>query len=218
MAAYDHTSMMIYDGSGNLVSIDQTDGTVDDGGGNNFFQTTDAYTQTIPADGTLTYIGTIDIDGVLYPAFTVAGGTNDGNTVVYSADVVTAGGIGTTVQAPDPLTTVTDQAFLVCFAAGTEIATPEGIALVEDLKIGDMVRTFDGRDVAVKWVGRQTVSTKFRPAERLQTVTVAAGALGDNLPSKDLTRDCGPRSADRRYAVRSRRSDQRHHDCTCRSG
>ena len=58
--------------------------------------------------------------------------------------------------------------------------------MVEELKIGDMVRTFDGRDVAVKWIGRQTVSTKFGPAERLTPVKVSAGALGENLPTKDL--------------------------------
>lgn len=60
--------------------------------------------------------------------------------------------------------------------------TDGGATLVEKLKIGDMVRTFDGRDVAVKWVGY----TKFGPAERLAPVEVSAGALGENLPTKDL--------------------------------
>lgn len=79
-----------------------------------------------------------------------------------------------------------DASFTVYFAAGTEIATESGVTLVEELKIGDMVRTFDGRDVAVKWIGRQTVSTKFGPSERLTPVKFSAGALGENLPTKDL--------------------------------
>jgi len=66
------------------------------------------------------------------------------------------------------------------------IATPEGEAAVEDLEIGDLVTTADGRAVPVKWIGRQTVSKLFTPAERFEPVRVAAGALGDGLPHTDL--------------------------------
>ena len=45
----------------------------------------------------------------------------------------------------------------------------------------------DGRSVPVKWIGRQTVSTRFGPAERLMPVRFAAGALGQGLPHADLT-------------------------------
>ncbi|MBO6774952.1 MAG: Hint domain-containing protein [Marinibacterium sp.] len=79
-----------------------------------------------------------------------------------------------------------DATFLAGFAAGTEISTAGGILLVEKLKIGDIVCTMDDRQVVVKWVGRKTVSTKFGPAERFTPVKVSAGALGENLPTKDL--------------------------------
>lgn len=77
--------------------------------------------------------------------------------------------------------------FTTCFLAGSLIATPEGERAVEELAIGDEILTEDGRAVAVKWIGRQTVVTAFGPAERLMPVRFAAGALGDGLPHSDLT-------------------------------
>ena len=78
-------------------------------------------------------------------------------------------------------------AYTYCFLPGSQIATPAGEVSVERLTIGDPVLTVDGRCVAVKWVGRQTVSTRFGPAERLMPVRFAAGALGQGLPHADLT-------------------------------
>ena len=74
-----------------------------------------------------------------------------------------------------------------CFHAGTLIHTPTGETTLEDLAIGDPVLTADGRVVPVKWIGRQTVSTRFGAAERLMPVRFAAGSLGHGLPQSDLT-------------------------------
>ncbi|WP_235857740.1 Hint domain-containing protein [Marimonas lutisalis] len=74
-----------------------------------------------------------------------------------------------------------------CFAEGTRIATPGQEVAVEDLAIGDLVETASGRAVPVKWIGRQTIATRFGPAERLMPVRIRAGALGDGLPYRDLT-------------------------------
>jgi hypothetical protein len=74
-----------------------------------------------------------------------------------------------------------------CFAAGSLIATPAGEVAVERLRIGDTVQTAEGRAVPVKWIGRQTVSTHFGPAERLMPVRFAAGSLGEGLPHEPLT-------------------------------
>lgn len=74
-----------------------------------------------------------------------------------------------------------------CFAAGTLITTPNGACAVEDLKIGDVVLNADGQTVPVKWIGKQTVSTRFGPAERLRPVRISTGALGLNVPNCDLT-------------------------------
>jgi hypothetical protein len=75
----------------------------------------------------------------------------------------------------------------LCFAEGSLIATPAGEVAVERLRIGDTVLTAEGRAVPVKWIGRQSVSTRFGPAERLMPVRFAAGSLGDGLPNADLT-------------------------------
>lgn len=73
-----------------------------------------------------------------------------------------------------------------CFLAGTAIATPGGTTRIEALRIGDLVRTADGRALPVRWIGRQTVLTMFDTAERLRPVRIVAGALGAGLPLRDL--------------------------------
>ncbi|MGI3186021.1 Hint domain-containing protein [Nioella aestuarii] len=77
--------------------------------------------------------------------------------------------------------------YQMCFLAGTEITVPGGEVSVETLRIGDCIVTTDGRAVPVRWIGRQTVSTRFGPAERLMPVRFAAGSLGNGVPSADLT-------------------------------
>ena len=74
----------------------------------------------------------------------------------------------------------------VCFLAGTRIATPIGEVAVETLAIGDPVLTADGRCVPVKWIGLQTISMRFGMFEGRRPVCISAGALGDNLPVRDL--------------------------------
>lgn len=83
--------------------------------------------------------------------------------------------------------TPTPGATNLCFGRGTMIATPNGERAVEDLKIGDLILSGDGRAIAVKWVGFQTVVPAFGVAERMEPVRIAAGALGDGLPMRDLT-------------------------------
>lgn len=73
-----------------------------------------------------------------------------------------------------------------CFLAGTLIATPEGPVAVQDLAIGDLVLTSEGRIVPVKWMGRQTLVTIFGMADGRRPVVITAGALGENLPERDL--------------------------------
>jgi hypothetical protein len=74
----------------------------------------------------------------------------------------------------------------VCFLAGTMIATPDGEVAVETLKPGDLVLTADGRSVPVRWLGINTVSTRFAEPQRSLPVRITAGALGRGLPRRDL--------------------------------
>ena len=87
----------------------------------------------------------------------------------------------------DTLSITRSGTYQMCFMAGAKIAVPGGERLVEDLSIGDRVSNADGEPRAVKWVGRQTVMTRFGPAERLMPVRFALGSLGDGLPHADLT-------------------------------
>ena len=99
-----------------------------------------------------------------------------------------------------PSANVTAETFTVCFFPGTLISTPSGERRVEDLVPGDSVLIGDAdavsvawteraarnllqwlgfrRATPVKWIGRQTVSTRFSPAGRLMPVRFAAGSLG----------------------------------------
>jgi len=74
----------------------------------------------------------------------------------------------------------------ICFMAGTLIRTPSGEVPVESLKRGDLVLTNDGREIPVCWLGRQTVSTVFADKLRVLPIRIKAGALGENVPSRDL--------------------------------
>jgi hypothetical protein len=76
--------------------------------------------------------------------------------------------------------------FLLCFMAGTRIATPGGEVAVEALEPGDLVVTSAGAAVPVRWIGRQTVSRHFADPERSLPMRIKAGALGGGLPRCDL--------------------------------
>lgn len=73
-----------------------------------------------------------------------------------------------------------------CFMPGTKVLTPDGEMPVETLKRGDLVTTTAGRDEMVSWIGRQTVSMRFADPMRVLPIRIKAGALGENVPSRDL--------------------------------
>ncbi len=75
---------------------------------------------------------------------------------------------------------------LLCFAPDTRIRTPAGEVAVETLRRGDFVVVTDGRTVPITWIGRQTVSTRFGDPLRVLPIRIRAGALGDNVPCRDL--------------------------------
>ena len=74
----------------------------------------------------------------------------------------------------------------VCFLAGTMISTPTGETAVDQLHIGDLVTTADGRALPVKFIGRQTMSMLFADHDKTQPVLIKAGALAHNAPIRDL--------------------------------
>lgn len=73
-----------------------------------------------------------------------------------------------------------------CFMAGTMVCTPIGEVAVETLKRGDLVLTSDGQMKPVSWLGVQTISTRFADKIRVWPIRIRAGALAENVPSRDL--------------------------------
>ncbi|MXQ07242.1 hypothetical protein GQ651_05225 [Alphaproteobacteria bacterium GH1-50] len=77
---------------------------------------------------------------------------------------------------------------VVCYAAGTLIATPEGPCPVEALTPGDLLVAADGAPVRVRLVVARTVhGIEMRIFETLRPVTLPAGLFGPGRPMRDLT-------------------------------
>jgi hypothetical protein len=81
---------------------------------------------------------------------------------------------------------IDDFSSIPCFCPGTMIAAENGAIAIEDLRIGDCVKTASGEIKPVVWIGRRAVSTRFADPVRFLPIRVKANALGDNIPSRDL--------------------------------
>ncbi len=83
--------------------------------------------------------------------------------------------------------TVTPDSAVVCFCAGTLIATAAGLVSVEDLVVGDLVHNADGDAVPIRWIGKAWVDQQtLAENPKLYPVRFRAGALGAGLPQRDL--------------------------------
>lgn len=76
---------------------------------------------------------------------------------------------------------------VVCFANGTRIETDAGPVLVEDLHEGAMVRMLDGAFRPLrKILSRRFAQSTLATNAALWPVRISAGALGQNVPSRDI--------------------------------
>ena len=85
----------------------------------------------------------------------------------------------------------------LCFCGGTLIATPGGERRVEDIVIGDLVTTADGRTAPIKWIGVQRIKTPVNIVhdDRRAPVCISAGTL-DNHSDLYVSADHGMRVGD----------------------
>ena len=116
------------------------------------------------------------IDGEVYnPANHVLSLTNGGQPV---GSLIIAGPLSYTTQSffISNNTITTD---VPCFCRGTRILTRQGEVEVEDLTVGDEVMTASGVLRPVVFTGR----TRDR---ELQPILIRRGALGDDIPHRDL--------------------------------
>ncbi len=74
-----------------------------------------------------------------------------------------------------------------CFTPGTLIATPKGEVPVETLSVGDRVLTRDNGPQEIRWVGAKGLTgAEIGRAQHLRPVRVKKGALGGDLPERDM--------------------------------
>lgn len=78
-----------------------------------------------------------------------------------------------------------DSVEFVCFAEGTLIMTPEGNRAVETLQPGDLVVTHDFGQQTIRWT-RSNNPPLEGAADEDKPVEIKRGALGRNLPARDL--------------------------------
>ena len=126
-------------------------------------------------------------------------GTHSGNTSVkfdYLGNRTDTGVEGTAHTDND--------AIVPCFVTGSRILTASGERNIEDLRVGDLLKTADGRYEPIRWIGKKNISPRhLRNNPRLRPILIWAGALGKNLPKQDLVV-----SPQHRMVVRSKISER----------
>lgn len=74
-----------------------------------------------------------------------------------------------------------------CFAAGTLIQTENGMVAVENLRVDDMIMTRDNGLQPIRWIGSVRLGARALTANpKLLPIRICAGALGQNMPERDL--------------------------------
>ena len=74
---------------------------------------------------------------------------------------------------------------VICFTPGALIQTPRGPQPVETLRVGDLVRTVDNGDQAIRWISRRRV--EFNDGvENAKPVQIKADAFADGIPKRDI--------------------------------
>ena len=115
--------------------------------------------------------------------------SQDGSLVSVIANGATLGDITFASAALASYATATPgalQAEVICFVAGTRIATPTGEVPVEKLAAGDRVTTLSGAVRPITWIGKGRVLATRGQRSAATPVIVRKGALGKNVPHCDL--------------------------------
>jgi autotransporter-associated beta strand protein len=152
------------------------------------FSVTDAPTNRID---NFTQRDTIEITGFVATGHTYVAGSlildGSGGPVDLSLPGVNASDLQVNANTTTDTTTITSTQ-APCYRRGTRILTERGEVAVEDLRVGDLVRTvLDAATAPIIWIGHRHVDCARHPQPRkVWPVRVAAGAFGPGQPHTDL--------------------------------
>ncbi|MDO9525325.1 MAG: Hint domain-containing protein [Gemmobacter sp.] len=139
----------------------------------------------LPDSNKLSNVNGQDLRGAEIAVITAANGqryfflTDGGSLATMTAFPNGAHGIVSVTNGGNPV--------LLCFIAGTLIATPQGERAVEGLQPGDLVSTADGGAVPLRWLGHRRVSGfELARYPELRPVVIPAGLFGPGQPHSDL--------------------------------
>ncbi len=109
------------------------------------------------------------------------------STAAQTADLyITIAPDATNSSLADAIMT-TNGTFVICYLRGTRILTENGEVAVEALRPGDLVVSKSGGLRAIKFIGTQAYGARFVAGNRDRLpVKIAAGALGEAMPLRDL--------------------------------
>ncbi|WP_126976563.1 Hint domain-containing protein [Frigidibacter oleivorans] len=146
----------------------------------------DGIGDTIVGSGTGIDADVLDLSGsnlpggskrITYTGLDAEGNGRDGYVQYYDAQGNLAG----------TLTFQNIETIVTCFTPGALIDTADGPRPVETLAAGDLVLTRDHGLQPVRWAGARTIPAATVAADpRLAPVRIAAGALGEGLPARDI--------------------------------
>jgi autotransporter-associated beta strand protein len=135
----------------------------------------------------------VDIEGHTVTISSVAGqGTTSGTIHLSDGVVLTLANLSSPTWFANTVgdgTTGTDvfASNVACYCRGTLILTDMGEVPVEELAIGDNVMTLSGAAKPIRWIGRRSYAARFIVGNRaVLPIRIAAGALADRLPARDL--------------------------------
>ncbi|MGH1576522.1 Hint domain-containing protein [Planktotalea sp.] len=144
------------------------------------------------------FFNIVDLAEVDTDVITITGGEGDetdGDTlalnglhdrdslVITDPDDVNGGLTGTVTLLDGTVINFSNIENIICFVPGTEIATPYGARMIEDLKIGDRVVTQDNGVQKIRWIGKTTVPATGAFAPIRFSQSTFPGACGDLVVS-----------------------------------
>lgn len=128
---------------------------------------------------------TLDLTGTLSPGGTYAiteTDDADGTSTSGTVQFFDAGG-----GLEGILTFSEIENIVPCFTPGTRIATDRGGIRVEELRLGDLVKTRDNGLQPIRWIGTKALKTAdLALSPQLRPIRIARGALGAHLPLRDM--------------------------------